>query len=738
MWRWADPNGQQRRVRVDELRAALAAGIIAPNTPVWKAGWSAWQAAHDVPELTTSALSAANGVIPNIPPPPLAVVAVQHEFEAKSIPPPAADEVEPPPPPAYVPMPVRPVSVPPPPASSAKSLSAASSSKKVPAAPAAGATPAPAPAAPAEPAAAAAPPKVETPKPSPAKPPVPKSIKPPPPAGAAGAAAAGAEVAPAAPGLGKAMSTMLMFGGAAADGAPAAPPAAPPTSGPSSSNIPTMLGGTAPGVEEISSSMLLEAESERKLPVAGPPSGDLPPATDPVQRPEADRDGGSVPPPPTTSRRGLVSLAGDITAVKPKNKFVLPVAAVLGGLLALTILAGIVSLVRSIAGGSKDKDDKTAASASAPTSTATLASAKASASAATSTAPPPPDTAIAPPPVADSKGPAVAYDACKMQGSPHVVSPRAVQLVGVEVGAAPQGLLVGFATTFKEAMAVTLDPTSMGATATEKAVSPDIIKRVVAGVSGGKVVPAIDVDRRGDVMNHRRASSNLAVDLGTAEGHLVWTPHLGQSHAKLFKLPGAEPIEALRVVPLASEKGYAFAFRQGSNVVFGAAKGDSMLAPIGDLRVVPGLGKVVGSPAIAVSDDTIMVAWADRAAPIDPWAIRLSHQKIGEGTEVTTIFSTPSGGLGGKTMAPALTSIGGRRFLLAWTEGPAKSNQVRATVIGADGGPVGDAMTLSPAGTNAGQAQVAVGEGGKGVAVFLAERAKRYEVTAVSVLCEKK
>src|SRR5436190_18321348 len=102
LWRWADPHGQQRKVRFDELRAALAEGAIAPNTPVWRPGWTNWQPAHEVPELTTSALSAANGVVPNIPPPPLAMVAVQHEYEAKSIAPtaPVMDE-EPPPPPAF-------------------------------------------------------------------------------------------------------------------------------------------------------------------------------------------------------------------------------------------------------------------------------------------------------------------------------------------------------------------------------------------------------------------------------------------------------------------------------------------------------------------------------------------------------------------------------------------------------------------------------------------------------------
>src|SRR4051812_19280043 len=121
LWRWADPHGQQRRVRLDELRAALAGGLIAPNTPVWRSGWSVWQSAHEVPELQSSALSAANGVVPNIPPPPLAMVAMQHEFEAKaggtfSQPPPVpagTNTDEPPPPPHYVPVAVKANSIPP-------------------------------------------------------------------------------------------------------------------------------------------------------------------------------------------------------------------------------------------------------------------------------------------------------------------------------------------------------------------------------------------------------------------------------------------------------------------------------------------------------------------------------------------------------------------------------------------------------------------------------------------------
>src|SRR4051794_30625995 len=101
-WRWADPNGEQRRARLDELRAALAEGQLAPNTPVWRPGWTSWQPANEVPELTSASVGGANGVVLSIPPPPLAVVAVQKQYEEASasiIPPPVwtAPEEEPPP-----------------------------------------------------------------------------------------------------------------------------------------------------------------------------------------------------------------------------------------------------------------------------------------------------------------------------------------------------------------------------------------------------------------------------------------------------------------------------------------------------------------------------------------------------------------------------------------------------------------------------------------------------------------
>ena len=100
-WRWADPTGQQRLVREDELRSAIASGVIPANAPVWTRGWTGWKPAHDVPEL--------NGKTPppptngDVPPPPNFIVDAQDAFEGKPKPAPAGP-AEPPPPPRYVPL----------------------------------------------------------------------------------------------------------------------------------------------------------------------------------------------------------------------------------------------------------------------------------------------------------------------------------------------------------------------------------------------------------------------------------------------------------------------------------------------------------------------------------------------------------------------------------------------------------------------------------------------------------
>jgi len=94
-WRWADPKGQQRLLRTDELRTALSGGILAPNVLVWRRGMTTWKPADEVPELMESALGE-NGAAGKLAPPPAFVVAAQTELESGAE---LEGPEEPPPPP---------------------------------------------------------------------------------------------------------------------------------------------------------------------------------------------------------------------------------------------------------------------------------------------------------------------------------------------------------------------------------------------------------------------------------------------------------------------------------------------------------------------------------------------------------------------------------------------------------------------------------------------------------------
>jgi hypothetical protein len=634
MWRWADPNGQQRSVRLDELRASLAAGIIAPNAPVWKPGGKAWQPANEVPELTSASVGGANGVVLSIPPPPLAMVAVQKEYESKSpsIAPmaktPSAPEVEPPPPPRYVPAPSKPPSL--------------------------------------------------------------------------------------APGL------KTQIGGSVQVPGPPPVPVAPPSSrsklGPS---LPTAIGlAPPPGL----------------VPGPAPPMPNVGEATEPDLLLDADLQPDTTANEERTSigidaelpglpRRNLLKmLREDIERLRRKEKpeHVGLLAGVGAGALLLFIflIAGIASLASS-----PSTSAKTAASASAS------ASAKAPAAPASTvvTEPPPP-----PPPAA-------AWE-CSASGEPKVIAPRAVVGSGIEAHALGGGLALGFATTARDAVATSLDPSTLAPTATvhAKPAGGDA-RRVTPILVGGKLAAIADVERKGDKLAGRRVvASSALVDIGVADAALVSTPHGRDTFAKLFSLEPGPDVEALRAVPLGDRgKGIALAFRRGNAIYFGAAKGEGSLEPDGELSKVAGLGGQVGSPAIAVSGDTIVVAFADRAGASEDWKIRLVRGKVGGAAESAQTFVVPDGGLGGQAMSPSLAPLSGGRVLLAWVEGPVASHQIRAGVLGSDGTMSGSPISVSPTGVNAGQPAVVLG-GGRGAVAYIAVKGKALEVHATPISCSSK
>lgn len=690
-------------MRLDELRAALAGGLIAPNTPVWRSGWKAWQPAHEVAELTTSAVAAANGVVQNIPPPPLAMLAAQHEFEAQagqSFHPPApatkaADE-EPPPPPHFVPLPVK---APPAPTSSSRVANSAP------------------PPAPSSSPIAPGPPASNAPPPAPAAMNMASALPttlglPPPPELAQ--MVANAKAAPPPP-----VGTQL--------GMPA-PPRPKPANG-----------GGDPMIEELSGSMLLDEDvSAKQLGKPPPPHlpGGMPPPTDPT----VDGDGGS----PRDSfgdyqpprRPGLSAIFEDFKAIKagqqPKNKLLLGVV----GVLALMVLIMFIALIVS-AFSSKPSEVKSLASSSAsgrasPPTTETAAATTAAATTATPTASTPPPPASEP---AKPSGPG--FGDCTVAGDAHIISPRAFIPSAVESLSVPGAIALGFATSGRDAVALTVDPTSLAITNTVKtrATGGDV-RRVSPVVMQGKLAVVPDVDKKDKLAGRRVIASANPIDVGVADNAIVWAPHGGLSYATMFPLDAdGGPVDALRGVPLTHTKGVAVTYRRGGAVYVAIAKGDNVFVPAAPTVRIAGLGPQVGSPAIGTSGDSVVVAWADRAGATDPWMVRWAKVDASGTASAAKELTLPEGGLGTQAMSPSVAGLGNGRFLVAWTEGPVSNHQVRALNLNADGAPSGAALSVSAAGLNAGQPQVSIGADGRGVVAFLAKGKAFYEIHATPLSC---
>ena len=695
IWRWADPDGQQRRVHLDELRAALAGGTIPPNAPVWRPGFTAWVPAHEIPELTTSALSAANGVVPNIPPPPLAVVAVQHQFEAQSGATEASSSEEPPPPPAYVPTPVKPSLIP-----------LAPSSSRLP---------------PSPPSSGRLPPTGQSSSLMPSSLPTALGLPPPP---ALLAAVNQAREAKAA---------------AAAEPAVRPTPSKPP---PPVSRRPSAPSAPPGMIEELSGSAILPESDPRfagsapDAPAFGPDG--LPAPTDPIVHgaPEGDlrSSSGSIPGVPRAG--GLSIILDDIKLLragqKPRNKLIFPVLGLLGFSVLIVLVAGVVSLFSGGSSATKDgkesKDKDGAKTGSASSLTSATPPPRSSASAAGETKPEAPAASAASAAPAAKVGEGLGP--CTLAGEDKVLAPRALVAAGVEVAALEGKLVVGFAPTPGNGTALALDPSSLAVGSTVKGRGPSgEVKRVTPALVNAKVVAFVDGERKGDKLASRRAvGTGIPIDLGVAEGAIVWAPHNKDGWAK---------VEALRAVPLASQKGVAFVYRRDGAIFFGAATGEGKLDMAGSVAKVPGLGGQVGSPALATSDDQLVVAWADRAGASDPWKIRWTRMPVGGAAAEASTFELPAGGLGEQAMSPAVAGLGKGRFLLAWTEGPISKHQVRAVTIDETGKPIGEPLTISPSSVNAGQPQVAALPDGRGLVAFLGAKGKGYELRAAAIRCGK-
>lgn len=463
------------------------------------------------------------------------------------------------------------------------------------------------------------------------------------------------------------------------DAKPEAKPAAKPQTKPQTKTEPLKPIKPPPPKKE-SEPDILEIEDVKPEPKK---PASLPPPTEPrVSEPDAPFE-----PALGTARPNPVELAKakwKELREGPRPRFIAFVS--IGGLVVLIFFGVLLRL----AFGTKSSDDTgPVASASASASASALASA-------------PPPVASDVPSVATTQAAPPKDVACALGSSTHVVSPRAVVNLGIDVAGTDAAITVAFSAAANQRSLATLDVASAAMTKMAKAPSAP---------SGFRTV--------GDW------------DVGGKNGELVWGKHGSADTKTLWKLETDGAVEALRGAP--TSDGAVVAYRHAGAIWIGKAS-DTASTPF----KIPGLGPQVGSPAIAKSGDHVLVAWADRSDAAQPWGLRIAAWTPGSDPKPAQSFTVPEGGPGSNAMAPSISALA-NGFLLLWTEGamgPTDKQQVRAQVLRVDGTSSGSAIRISPDGVHAGQGQAAFLADGRGIVAFLADAGKAFELRATTMKCE--
>ncbi len=330
---------------------------------------------------------------------------------------------------------------------------------------------------------------------------------------------------------------------------------------------------------------------------------------------------------------------------------------------------------------------------------------------------------------------------CAVAGTSHVIAPVAVVAAGVEARAFGDGVALGFAPADHEAVAVRLDLDSLATTGSASAHSTAPIRRVRPLLARKDTLGlAVDADAQGDRIHGRRTLPlDPPLQAGSVGSDVVWTHPGGPPAGTLWSLDGSADLEALRGASEGppDDTTTAIAFRRDGEIWMGVATGNKPLAPRGALSHIEGLGTTIGSPAVAIDEGVVMIAWADRPSSEVPWLLRIAQMKVGDPPGQPVTFTPPPGGPGGHVMSPGLAALPGGRFLLVWTEGPTSQQRVRGITLTLAGEPVGAPLEISNEGVNSGQGQVALtaSPGARGVVAFLEATADGFAVAATLIAC---
>jgi hypothetical protein len=296
------------------------------------------------------------------------------------------------------------------------------------------------------------------------------------------------------------------------------------------------------------------------------------------------------------------------------------------------------------------------------------------------------------------------------------------------LGATSNGVGIAFASDESTAIGLVVDPTTLSAQDKQPQLGKPVLSTVVLG-SGEFVVVRDDFP----IKSATAVPAGTPFVVGQIERHFA--------RAKLEKprpeleWKGVGTITPPSVASL-GVAGYAVAFRSGGaqgKVLFGRLdESGKAKAP---LDTVAREDAQVGTPTIAAGPTGALIAFATRPDEKALWSLALARVAPNEAPAAAARFEVPPGGPAGHAMSPAVAAFDDGRWLVQWTEGQTGAYRVRARSYAGDLTPIGDAVTISPEGMNAGQGAAFVTRKGV-VVVFVGAGETTDELWAASLHCE--
>jgi hypothetical protein len=326
-------------------------------------------------------------------------------------------------------------------------------------------------------------------------------------------------------------------------------------------------------------------------------------------------------------------------------------------------------------------------------------------------------------------------EACARQRDPELIARGVSASFALETRALQGGVevLIGLSLGAGTALGLQLNATTLSATErvrdsgsrellgvvpTPSAPPPSFVvdRASVGGFREWRTLP----ERPGWALARTNRALNL-VERATRRATPLWTVGAGEELSR----PRLERQDAKR---------WALALRRGGRQ---GKLEIGWFAPDGgehsELRTLPFTGSELGLPSLATAGKLAAIAAATRATSSAPWHIEVTTSEP-EGRTRREDLRALEAGSDHDRFAPSLAPLPDARWFLQWTEGEQGLRSVRGVTLDSEFAPIGDPISLSPAGASAGGGNiVAVDEGL--LALFLIQRGNGYELWATTLSC---